>query len=278
MKRIVRFSFVFFQILFLLFLLQKEALTSYGKEKVKDYKVLIGANKATVLKQRDIDLLVIDAEYFTKKEISGLKKRGIKKVFSYFNVGSIEDFRKDYNKYKHLRLGDYENWEEEIWVDVSNPDWQKRMKANASKMKKKGVDGLFIDNTDVYYHFPREEIYGSLLNILKGLRKSGMPLLINGGDRFVKKAIEREEAKNLIFGINQETVFTRIDFENGTYGVNEEENKEYFKEYVEQCGKLGMKIYLLEYGADRTLKKEIQKYCRKHGFHYAVSQTLELDR
>ena len=30
-----------------------------------------------------------------------------------------------YTTYAELAIGEYEHWEEEQWVDVANPDWQK---------------------------------------------------------------------------------------------------------------------------------------------------------
>ena len=39
-------------------------------------------------------------------------KKGVK-VYTYLNVGSIENFRDYYKKYEYLTIGTYENWEEE---------------------------------------------------------------------------------------------------------------------------------------------------------------------
>ena len=44
---------------------------------------------------------------------------------TYLNIGSIENFREYYTTYAELAIGEYEHWEEEQWVDVANPDWQK---------------------------------------------------------------------------------------------------------------------------------------------------------
>ena len=46
------------------------------------------------------------------------------KVYTYLNVGSLEDFRDYYKEYEHLTIGAYENWDEEKWIDVSDKDWQ----------------------------------------------------------------------------------------------------------------------------------------------------------
>ncbi len=42
-----------------------------------------------------------------------------------------------YKTYEHLAIGDYENWEEEKWVNVADKDWQEFMDTLAGKLKKK---------------------------------------------------------------------------------------------------------------------------------------------
>ena len=70
----------------------------------------------------------------------------------------------------------------------------------------KGVDGFFVDNTDVYYNYPQESIYDGILTILDYMNHTGRKIMINGGDCFVKKYLTAE--KNvLIDGVNQENVF-----------------------------------------------------------------------
>ncbi|MCR5671721.1 MAG: endo alpha-1,4 polygalactosaminidase, partial [Butyrivibrio sp.] len=91
------------------------------------------------------DEVVIDAQYFTAQEIANLKKKN-GKVYSYLNVGSLEDFREYFKKFDRLILGAYENWEGEYWVDVSDSKSQDFLVDEiASDMLKKGIDGFFID-------------------------------------------------------------------------------------------------------------------------------------
>ena len=46
--------------------------------------------------------------------------------------------------------------------------------------------------------------------------------------------------------------------------------------YITRYGDMGAKIFLLEYTLDGELVKEIDEFCREHGFIYFVSHTLEL--
>ena len=88
---------------------------------------------------------------------------------------------------QNLTIGNYENWEEEKWVDVSNKDWQKFMGKLSKKLLKKGVDGFFIDNCDVYDYAKTKKNFKGLAKILKNIKRLGKGVIINGGDVFVTK-------------------------------------------------------------------------------------------
>ena len=88
---------LFIKIIYVLILILSTALlsacsasTSDGAEK---YIVLIGEDPEITEKLSDIDLLVIDAEYFSQNDIARLRENGIHEIYSYINIGSIESFR-----------------------------------------------------------------------------------------------------------------------------------------------------------------------------------------
>gem|GEM_PF-3632787 len=49
-------------------------------------------------------------------------------------------------------------------------------------------------------------------------------------------------------------------------------------EYLAQCKTYGLTVYLLEYGANKKLEKEIKAYCERNGFIYDISHSLQLDK
>ena len=59
------------------------ASTSDSAEK---YIVLIGEDSEIIEKLSDIDLLVIDAEYFSQNDIARLRENGIREIYSYINI------------------------------------------------------------------------------------------------------------------------------------------------------------------------------------------------
>ena len=226
----------------------------------------------------DYEIVVIDAQYYPKEELDAFRSKG-HKVFSYINIGSLEDFRDYYDEYKDLSLGAYEHWEEEVWVDVSQKRWQDFMLNDiAAGLLEKDIDGFFVDNCDVYYVHPKQEILEGLTVIMKGLKATGKKVIINSGDTFLDAYCEQGgKWDDVISGINQESVFSTILWDEGTFGTAEPEDHEYFVSYIDRYGSQGAEIYLLEYTINEELVKEIKAFCEERGYTYYVADSIELD-
>lgn len=124
----------------------------------RDYGVFLNADDSSLERLEMYETIVIDAQYFTKKDIEQLHENGTT-VYTYLNIGSIENFREYYTAYEELAIGSYEHWDEEKWVDAASPDWQRFIMQLARELYEKEVDGFFIDNCDVYYYAPRKGIF-----------------------------------------------------------------------------------------------------------------------
>lgn len=242
-----------------------------------DYGVFLNADASSLKQLKKYDLIVIDAQYFTKSDIELLHQNGTR-VYTYLNIGSIENFREYYTAYEKLTIGRYEHWDEEKWVDVADPDWQKFIEQLSQELFEKGVDGFFIDNCDVYYYAPRESIFEGLTAILQNIMTFDKAVIINGGDTYVTEYRERYGTINHIMtGVNQESVWSAIDFDKGTFYEQTKETRDYYCKYLEACQADGMDVYLLEYTTDKKLIHKIKKYCNEHDFHFYISNSLELE-
>ena len=239
------------------------------------YIVLIGEDPEITEKLSDIDLLVIDAEYFSQNDIARLRENGIHEIYSYINIGSIESFRSYDTDFEKYTLGAYENWPEEKSIDVSAPEWQACTASRVDALVQKDVDGFFVDNTDVYYNYPQESIYDGILTILDYINHTGRKIMINGGDCFVKKYLTTE--KNvLIDGVNQENVFTAYDFSKDVYTKNDQSTREYYTEYLDLAMSHGCTAYTLEYATDPTIRRQAAAYAGKHGYICCISDNIGL--
>ena len=264
---------VIFLVVFV-FVIKSKAMTYDYDER---YGVFIGIGRKDIKKLKDYQTVIIDAEHFTKADITKLKKAG-KTVYTYLSIGSLEDYRSYYKAYKHLAISKYDGWEGEEWVDVSDKSWQKLMLKRAKEFKNKGVDGFFLDNADVYYQYKEPRIYKGLVKILTDIRKLNARVIINGGDVFVSKYLkENKDLKKIADGVNQEGVFTTL-VEDKKKG---EEITRYYLNYLKKLSKKGIRIYLTEYivedNKDDGLEDKIADYCEKRGWDYYISDDLELD-
>ena len=241
-----------------------------------EYGVFLGISEDKISRLEKYKTVVIEPQEFSKKSIEKLHNDK-KFVYGYLNIGAIENYRPYYSKYEDITLGTYEDWPDEKWVDVSQSKWQNFVVNNLAKSyKEKNFDGLFLDNFDVYYHYAKPEIFKGLCDICTHLKSLGFKLLINGGDTFVSKCIQNNNTSSYFDGINQETVFTSINFKNKTYGKQKAEQHEYFTQYLKSVKQTNLSVYLLEYGAKSKLLKEIDEYCKENGFWYYNAPSLEL--
>jgi len=265
------------------------------------YVVLIGEEKENLDRFPKANILVLDGQLFSAEEIRHIKDNGTDKVYSYLNVGALENFRDYYEEFYSYTLSDYENWPEERWIDVSNIGWQQFILEKAEELADKGVDGFFIDNTDIYYLYPEKEIFDGMVNILSGIHRMGKTVIINGGDSFVAEYLgtcpahgteESETHGNysteylgnggaleseLIFdGVNQESVYTSYDFEHGKCAIQSEDEKEYLLDYLKTVDEAGVDVFLLEYATEKQTVEEARTFAKKNGWTCYVSDNIEL--
>lgn len=263
-------------VLFIFFCL---SITACNQRKIEqnEYSVLLGEDASDIENFPMTEIMVIDGEYFTAEDLTYLRKKGVKKIYSYLNIGSVEEFRTYYDEYSDETLGDYENWPEEHWVDVSSEKWQSFITERADVLVQKGFDGFFIDNADVYYRYQMDDIYNGIVQILKNLKVFHKDIIINGGDTFVTRYLESDERNNQLFnGVNQENVYTSYDFSKELMGKNTSEERAYFEAYLEMVSKRNIKVYVLEYAKSGRVIRDAQINAQNHGWTCYVADNIQL--
>ena len=128
------------------------------------------------------DLVVVDGESATGKEVSAIRRSSDGLVLAYLDVGTIEDYRGWYNAAKPYRLdylGDWGEW----YANVNAAGFRSLiLKRVAPRMLAKGFDGLFLDNTDMTETHPAQ--------------KPGMRALVAGLSRLVRTRSKLLMAQN----------------------------------------------------------------------------------
>lgn len=223
-------------------------------------------------------IVVVDAQALSKEEILFMQKRG-QQIYTYLNIGSIETFRPYFEEFQHLIEKPYQDWEDEYWINVSSKEWQRFVKDKlVISLLEKNVDGFWIDNVDVYSQMPTEAIYLGVETILKGVMTHEKPVIVNSGNEFVELYARRNNQVNdILTGVNQETVFSTINFEDQTFGIQTEAEKNYYVEYLNAMEDLDKDIFLLEYTTNSHLRKEIQDYSKERGWNVYISNSIELN-
>lgn len=112
---------------------------------------------------------------------------------------------------------------------------------------KKVLTDYYLNNCDVYDYAPHESIFEGLTAILQNMMTFGKAVIINGGDTYVAEYRERYgDIDHIMTGVNQESVWSSIDFDSGTFREQTSETRDYFCKYLETCKADGVEVYLLE--------------------------------
>lgn len=252
--------------------------------KLGPYGVFVDADSAEFSKFSQYTIAVLDVARLTKQQVETLHNKGTR-VYGYINIGSIEGFRSYYTSYEDILLdtcgadsATY-NGNPERWVDVTSPRWQYYFGFTLAKdLSDKGVDGFFIDNTEVYNNYPTDEIYNGIISTIKGLEPYGKDIIVNNGDIFLDTAIERGDISGLIDGVNRECVFTMIDTDRSLITTQMIDTTKYYQSELERYKKAGLSVYLTEYTSDDIVKRQIERYCKENEFSSFISdETKQID-
>lgn len=203
-------------------------------------------------------IYVIESEDYSKEEVKQIKNKGYT-VLAYLSIGTIEKERTWWKDYKKFALKPLKDWPNEHYADMSKKTWLAFLVDRARSLKKKGFDGWWLDNVDVYEYYPTKEILAGTKSVIKQIKKLGGYVMINGGSRFLNKA----DMAGIIDGYTQEEVFSRIKSYkgDGTFGKQDADEKVYYQKTIAASMKKGIECYLLEYTKSDALKQKIREYC-----------------
>lgn len=247
--------------------------------KATPFGVFVGLGHDKLDRMVSYQEVVIDASYYSRKDIAFLHQKQVT-VYSYLNIGSLENFRPYYNDFLDITLGDYENWPDEKWLDVSSNKWSHYVvNVLAKDLVDKGIDGFFIDNSDVYSVFPEDRIFNGILTILEGLHQSyGKKIILNSGADFLDKAIsEKVNILSLVKGVTRESVLTTIDFENKTLSKRPKEDSNWGLNLLKRINAHGPDIYVIEYSNSTPLDYYIKFKYLFSGYKVYISKNIELN-
>jgi cysteinyl-tRNA synthetase len=220
------------------------------------------------------DLLIIDPDDYTKKEISFLTRK--KQVLAYLSVGEAEEYRKYFSTLnKEIIVKENEEWKGNFPIKFWHEDWKKTLFKYAEEIAEKGFDGFSLDVVDVWEAYENKQLY----------KEKMAQLLIELSDHIQKKFPERiflihnshqlfefEEIMLRYTGILQEGLYETW--------MKEKPDQWWLEEKFQALSRLqkaGKFIALLEYTRDKTKMRQIKEAAKALGFFPSFS-VKELDK
>jgi uncharacterized protein (TIGR01370 family) len=157
------------------------------------------------------DLVVIDGDSASKALVKQLHGKN-KLVLAYVSAGTLEPYRSWFAeaRKKGYTLKYWPEWGE-YYSKVSDPGMQTLLLKQTSRYLANGVDGLFLDNTDMIEAEPSQR--DGMISLLRALRKQAADRLL-----FAQNGIDVVDLwADQLDGWNYESVSTSYDFATKKY-------------------------------------------------------------
>lgn len=242
------------------------------------YKVYLSTKLNPAKLKKGSGVIALEPDDYKDADIKAIRAKGYK-VLAYLSIGTIEKERswfKTYSKYKLKRLSD---WPNEYYMDMTKTPWQKFLVSRATALQKRGFDGVWCDNLDVYSEYKSGKEFTACYGLLQKIKKLGGYVMVNGGSEFLDDAFDRcAELKYIVNGYTQEEVFSRItDYDGkGKFGKQKADDKKFYQGLIKKLEKKKVDCYLLEYTRDKELKDKIKEWCKKQKVDYYISEDVNL--
>ncbi len=168
---------------------------------------------ADVLRRPDaFDLVVVDGEEVTERQVRRLRRHGAI-VLGYLSVGTIESYRWWHRAATPFKLELWDDWGE-WYADVSRPGFRDLIASRvAPSMLSKGLDGLFLDNTDMIETHPaqRDGMEALVARLARKVHRRDKLLFAQNGDSTIGPTLRYYD------GWNREDVSWTYDFDREQY-------------------------------------------------------------
>ncbi len=98
---------------------------------------------------------MVDGQEVTRREVATLHQGGAL-VLGYLDAGTIEPYRPWFGRAKPYRLDYWKQWGE-WYANVDAAGFRRLIAGIGTAFERKGLDGLFLDNTDMTETHPQEK-------------------------------------------------------------------------------------------------------------------------
>jgi uncharacterized protein (TIGR01370 family) len=228
---------------------------------VQSFALALGApmDEEAASRLAPFDLVVLDGEGATPELVDALQGDG-GLVLGYLSVGTIEDGRSWTAAADPYRLERWEDWHED-YADVADPGFRDLMVEQvAPEVLATGVDGLFLDNTDMVVDHPAQaegmvELVAELASQVHG--RGGL-LFTQNGDQVVDTLLDHLD------GWNREDVTSTYSFEGETYEPVSTGDTAAAQATLRRLAEAGLLVTTTDYvadGDDASARRAVEAAC-----------------
>lgn len=222
------------------------------------------------------DLVVLDPDNRSVPEVQQLRERGVRPV-AYVNLGEAESYRYFFDAVDpDWLLGANPHWANHFYVDARRRGWQRLLLDTViPNIRAKEFEGVFLDMVDTALPSLYPETEPGMIALIEEIRRAypDWILIMNNGLFLVDDVHRRLDA------LVVENVFTRYDFEQGTYTRTPVSVRSPLVHRLQAFrGRYGLRAFLLNYADayDSPHRTHAVHCAREAGFLTFVS-TIELD-
>jgi len=213
------------------------------------------------------ELVILESEHYNKSDVEIFKKYN-KKVIAYISITEVNENAKIYKEVQKFTVGKNTDWNSH-YLDLGNYETKIALYSFASKMFRKGFDGLFLDNLDNVSKWGNLKNQKSeLIALIKELRKrhSNMFLMQNAG-LFLANEIKDDTDAILV-----ESVFSNYNLKKNKPELRNKNQRKQILNQINKALKVKDKpIFLLEYTNISSMKIRLEKELIKRKLPYFIA-------
>ena len=186
--------------------------TRLGTVKTWAFAIGDGARGKVLRRPGAFDLVVVDGEDVSRAQVQKLRRHGTI-MLGYVSVGTIESYRWWYraaSPYKLELWGDWGEW----YADVAQAGFRNLIAGRvAPRMLRKGLQGLFLDNTDMIetHRAQRAGMRALVARLGRLVHRRGKVLFSQNGEGSIGPSLRHYD------GWNREDVSWTYDFDRKRY-------------------------------------------------------------